>query len=111
VKRLAIAIAILLTLGSSYIPAHAEVQVSDYQRLGSDSGAKQLMEAYVAGLGRGYFLANAFAGGTMFCMPNQFVPQGANFTAWIEQAIERGVSTDENIEILLFIEMQRIFPC
>lgn len=106
--RIAICTLILLAIFST---AKAEVNVEAYQKTmeaGGNSAA--LMQAYISGVGRGYWLMNYSA--KMFCPPEAFIAQGTNFTAWINDMIRSGVAKpDSNIEIALLVRLLEVFPC
>ena len=106
-----LAIYIMLFSLLTYSTVQAEVNVEAYQKATATGGkAAELMQAYVSGVGRGYWLMNYSA--KMFCPPEAFIAQGTNFTAWINDMIRIGVAKpDSNIELLLLVRLLEVFPC
>jgi hypothetical protein len=89
----------------------AEVYVKDYKRITNQGEAvKQALKTYISGVGRGLWMANAIK--RFFCVPKGFVPQGANFSDWVERAVKKQKVKDNHpIEMLLAKEIQNMFPC
>jgi hypothetical protein len=89
----------------------AEVSVEAYQNATAAGGrATELMQAYVSGVGRGYWLMNYSS--QLFCPPEAFIAQGGNFSAWIDDMIRSGVAKpDTKIEVVLLIRLLEVFPC
>ncbi|HUN68407.1 MAG TPA: hypothetical protein VMU46_06395 [Burkholderiales bacterium] len=100
---------VLLTIGTT---ANAELTVEDYQTALKRAGAsRELVGNYLAGLGRGIWLANGLCKNCFFCPPENVVANQANFKEWLEDEIDRRAAPSDYIEILLMVKMMDVFPC
>lgn len=90
----------------------AEVQLGEYRKIQQAGGhAKETLDTYIAGVGRGFVMASYFSKG-MFCFPEGFILQGQNFQNFIDVDTRDGTIADSMaIEIILFSGILRRFPC
>ena len=111
-KRMIVFLIAFGFLGMMAGHVEAEVTIKAYQEgMKKGGSAKEFLDTYVSGLGRGIWIMNYEA--KLFCPPEKFIAQGANFIRWLKDGIEQNKnwSDGDKIEIVLYVTINEVFPC
>jgi predicted Co/Zn/Cd cation transporter (cation efflux family) len=117
VKFLALAsIAAFLTSSPS---AHAELSVESYLKRNEHKAIKNKVEDYLAGVGRGMYILNAFSQAKVFCPPEKPALNAQNFLQTIDETLERvkknkgslSEISDNSVEVVLIVGLMNDYPC
>jgi hypothetical protein len=105
----------LLLLATLVCQAHAQVPLDKYPAV---KGSKWF-EAYLDGVGNGYFMANGWQRGNnlplLYCQPAHLALNAQNYLqmldGYISKRAEDRRTRDMPVELLLLLALKQAFPC